>query len=67
MLKVGDTVVWRHAWNTEPPRDAVVTDIENHWGDGLESVPWSACGGRGIIVSLENGHWAYGFQIWPKP
>jgi hypothetical protein len=69
-LRVGNTVNWRGAWGTESPKDAVVKSIEincrNKQGDDRFSVDWDKVTDRSVIVTLDNGHWAYGNQISPK-
>lgn len=68
-LTVGDTVIWRGGHGTAMPREAVVNAIEvvvtpgDKYGVAVESVPWAACTGRGVIIDLVNGHWCYGEQV----
>jgi len=69
-LKTGDTVNWRGAWGSDPAMPAVVTVIEVNTrggkeGDPADSVPWEAVTRRNVVVSLDNGHWAYGNAIKP--
>jgi hypothetical protein len=70
LLKVGDTVVWKGAWGSQEPLDAEVESIEinceNKCGDSAEFVKWNKVHDRSVIVSLTNGHWAYGNQITQK-
>lgn len=68
MLKVGDVVWWSHIWGTEPPKKARIRLIElvGPWekeGFRVESVTWN--NKNAFIVSLDNGHWAYGYQLNP--
>ena len=36
------------------------------YGDPITSMDWgTVMAGREIIVSLDNNHWAYGFQLKP--
>lgn len=67
-LRVGDTVNWRNAWGTAPPAPAKVTDIEvtggfAEGGQGVAEIDWSEVYGRNVVVTLDNGSWAYGGQI----
>jgi hypothetical protein len=71
LLRIGDPVIWRGGWGSDPPKDATVTDItladeeRGKYGEEVKSMSWElvpiwAC------VSLDNGHWAYGYQLEPK-
>ena len=66
-LKIGDTVLWRGGFGSEPARLAVVEGIEitngGKYGDSVDEVPWSEVYDRNVTVDLENGHWAYAEQI----
>ena len=66
-LKIGDTVLWRGGFGSEPAKLAVVEGIEitngGKYGDSVEEVPWSEVYDRNVTVDLENGHWAYAEQI----
>lgn len=67
VLKIGDTVLWRGGFGSEPAKLAVVEEIEitggYKYGDSVDEVPWSKVYDRNVVVSLENGHWAYAEQI----
>lgn len=68
ILKVGDTVAWRGAWGTDAPKEAKVTAIESNCNGGkngieVDSVEWDEVTRENVVVSLENGHWAYGDQL----
>ena len=69
MLRIGDRVCWRNAWGSQPPVTAVVEGIEincggrRKYGDLVEEVSWEEVKKGGVVVSLTNGHWAYGYQI----
>ena len=71
-LKVGDTVIWRGAWGSEPPKEAKVEGIQkcpqgSKYGKDVTSADWdTVMNGRTIVVDLDNGHWAYGNQLKPK-
>ena len=66
-LKIGDEVSWRGAWGSQASKIAVVTEIEvtngGKYGDAVNSVEWSKVYDRNVVVTLDNGHWAYGEQI----
>ncbi len=66
LLKIGDTVMWRGSWGTENPQNATVEaieiDCENKTGKSVTKVEWSKVN-EDVIVTLDNGHWAYGYQI----
>ncbi len=67
LLKVGDTVLWRGGFGTEPFRKATVEGIEitngGKYGDPVDEVEWSKVRDRNVTVDLDNGHWAYAYQI----
>ena len=46
-LIVGDHVHWKGGWGSDPE----------------EEVDWDRVVGRDAIVDLNNGHWAWAFQI----
>ena len=67
-LKIGDKVMWRGAFGTEPSKEAVVTGIElcksgEKYGESRSSVDWKDK--DRIVVDLDNGHWAKGHQLSP--
>ena len=67
-LKIGDNVMWRGAWGTQPPVETTVTGIElcsvgSKYGMPVDKVSWNKVFDRGVVVTLSNGHWAYGDQI----
>ena len=69
LLKVGDTVSWRGSWGSDAPKLAKVVGLavtdrprEKH-GFSVELVHWSVVETNHCIVDLDNGHWAYGFQV----
>jgi hypothetical protein len=70
-LRIGDTVMWSGAWGTNAPRPATVTGMQRvhpgeKYGHGVEAMRWEDVPDR-AVVSLANGHWAYGHQIAPMP
>ena len=65
-LKVGDQVLWRGGFGSEPAQKAKVEEIEvclpgEKYGDQVDEVEWSKK--ANIVVILDNGHWARGHQI----
>ena len=73
VLKTGDTVNWRGAWGIDAPKEARVKEILLCEAEGVKhgslvnEVLWDkVTAGRKIIVDLDNGHWAWGFQISPR-
>jgi hypothetical protein len=68
LLKVGDTVNWKGSWGKDPSTEAKVTCIEvncvDKEGDEVDSVEWSEVDDT-VILSLDNDHWCYGYQVKP--
>ena len=67
-LKIGDTVLWRGGFGSEPSKLAKVQGIEickigKKEGRPVKSVDWNTVKTGNVIVDLDNGHWAYGRQI----
>lgn len=69
-LKVGDTVMWRGAWGMDPAKPAVVEEIERteqprskYDGVSVSEIDWKDK--HYALVTLDNGHWAYGEQLSP--
>lgn len=69
MLKIGDEVKWSGSWGSNPEEVVTVTNILlcNYPGDkegqNVSEVGWFRVKEREVIVDLDNGHWAWGFQI----
>lgn len=77
ILSVGDTVLWRGAFGTDPAKPAVILGIEVTAGprekDGcpVDSVEWATVRANRAIVTLQGDgcdfeNWAYGEQISPS-
>lgn len=72
MLKIGDKVNWSGTFGKDATLDAVVTAIQINDFNGsdngveVEEVPWILAVERKVIVSLDNGSWAWAFQISKK-
>jgi len=71
MLKVGDSVYWSGCFGTEAFKAATVTGIQlteeprEKYGIEVEEVEWTLVADNYAVVTLDNGHWAYGEQIAP--
>jgi hypothetical protein len=68
ILKVGDKVMWRGAWGKEIPKEAMVTEMElcgvgQKYGKPISSAKWTTVENDKVVVTLDNGHWAYGNQL----
>lgn len=68
VLKVGDRVMWRGAFGFGPAKPAVVVDMQrvapgDKYGDNVDEMPWDEVRRGYCVVSLDNGHWAYGTQL----
>ena len=72
LLKVGDKVMWLGSWGKDTAKEAIVEDIElckngQKYGSPVTTVAWEGVLNRtvNITVNLDNGHWAYGYQLKP--
>jgi len=69
LISVGDTVMWRGAWGSEPPKQAKIVYMElcvrEREKYGIEVEKAYFVDKNRLCVSLDSGHWAYGFQIEP--
>jgi hypothetical protein len=68
-LKVGDTVLWRGGWGRNGPLRVKVISLERcepgaKHGDDVTEMPWADVPSWGV-ADLDNGHWAYGYQLSP--
>ena len=69
ILKIGDKVLWRGAWGNEPAKEAKVKSIElcerrgEKEGKSVLVAKWADA--ERLVVDLDCGHWAYGYQISP--
>lgn len=64
-LRLGDEVIWRGSWGNDLPKEVKVTCIEVN-DINVSSIDWDKVESRDVVVDLDNGHWAYGFQIRKK-
>lgn len=67
-LKIGDKVMWRGAQGKEPAEEAIIKGIQlcavgEKYGKDVKTVSWSTVDHEKVVVTLTNGHWAYGHQI----
>ncbi len=67
-LKVGDTVRWKGSWGSDPEELAKVIGIEvcpigTKYGKEVNKVLWGTLDKKNIVVTLDNDHFAYGYQI----
>jgi|TARA_Y100001951_G_C11083513_1_gene152671 hypothetical protein len=68
-MKVGDKVMWSGSWGGNPPEEVTLTGIQVNESNGskeggrVEEVDWESVTERNIIVDLDNGHWAWAFQV----
>jgi len=69
-LVVGDVVKWRGCFGASDFQDAKVESIEITGGcksgEKVNRVNWDEVYERNVVVDLDNGHWAYAFQIKPN-
>lgn len=71
LLRIGDEVFWRGNWGKNAPKVAKVESIEtdcrdDKQGTPVDEVPWSEVYDSDIvIVTMDNEHWAYGYQLTP--
>ena len=71
VLRVGDTVSWRHNWGSGPLVSAKVTGLEQteypreKYGVGVLSVSWDTVRKNRVLVVLGE-KWAYSSQISPS-
>jgi hypothetical protein len=66
LLRVGDRVLSNHG----VARIKTITLAESYMLDGIDvpAVHWANLKTRFISVVLDNGHWAYGYQVYgPAP
>ena len=67
MLKIGDSVMWRGSWGTDAPKEVIVVGVEltrgDKYGDERSEISWDEMFDRNVVVTLNNGSWAYANQI----
>ncbi len=67
-LTIGDEVSWRGGWGSDKPKIVKVESIEidcngSKSGTDVLSCDWSKITDRNAIISLDNEHWCWGYQI----
>ena len=68
MMRVGDTVYYRGGWGSDAPKPAVVEAIDlcdrprEKYGEDVQAAPWEMK--EYVCVSLDDGHWAYGQDVY---
>lgn len=72
MLRIGDSVMWRGSWGRDMAKEVKITEIEIGCGDGkhgteVSEVSWDTIKEGGVVVTLDNNHWAYGYQLDELP
>ena len=67
MIRVGDTVIWRGSWGKDAPIPAKIVSMElcEHEREkyGIAVSEAHDIDKNRLVVSLDNGHWAYGMQL----
>jgi hypothetical protein len=70
-LKLGDKIIWRGEWGKGPPIVRTVASLfydpngQGKNGHEVPDVEWNKMIDRSVVVDMDNGHWAYGFQCKP--
>lgn len=68
-MKVGDKVMWKGCFGMDPARVATIEAIEetehrrSKHGWEVDEIEWARK--DYALVTLDNGHWAYGEQLAP--
>ena len=71
-LRVGDSVLWRGGWGSDPEKLVKVVTIQvnesngSKYGEDVQLVGWDTVVERKVLVDLDNEHWAWGNQIRPS-
>jgi hypothetical protein len=66
-IKIGDTVLWRGGWGAQPAKSVRVASMElceelrQKYGIPVDAI--HARDKDRTLFVLDNGHWAYGYQI----
>lgn len=68
IISIGSTVNWRGSWGMDVAKPVNVKRIEiceegQKEGVEVESVSYEELETKNVVFSLDNGHWAYGYQI----
>lgn len=64
ILTKGDSVLWRNTYGKDEPVEAEVIGITIK-NKEQETVSWEYINNypREVFLSLNNGHWCYGYQV----
>lgn len=71
IIKVGDTVMWRGCFGRDAAVPAKIEQMEmteqprTKYGVEVRAAFWDDK--DYLLVTLDNGHWAYGEQLSPLP
>jgi hypothetical protein len=67
MIKVGDEVIWRGSWGRDTPAPARIVSMElcesRREKYGITVTEAYEVDKDRLVVTLDNGHWAYGEQL----
>jgi len=73
LIKIDDAVSWRGEWGSAPIEKAKITHLtvttnpgEKYGDDYKKEVSWELVKENRVVVGLDNGHWAYSYQIAPE-
>lgn len=70
-LKIGDKVMWRGSFGWDDPAPAIVVAMEvteeprEKFGNPVDEIEWNVVEENRVLVTLDNGHWAYSEQLSP--
>ena len=68
-IRVGDEIVYRPAWGTGPATRVCVESMEvtlyprEKYGDPADEVDVVLVEQNRVVMTLDNGHWAYSDQV----
>lgn len=68
-VKIGDKVLWRGAWGSEPAKLVTVEGLDvtdyphEKYGVEVDEVCWDLVRQNRVVFSLDTGNWAYSSQI----
>lgn len=63
VLHAGDRVSVSTSWGDGPIEEHTAIGIFTRDSDELPEVAWARLTDRSIVVDLDDGHWAYGYQL----
>lgn len=69
VLRIGDTVQYRGGWGNDPPKYAVIEQLEvtakpgEKYGIDVEIVDASLVRANRVVFGFTNGHWCYSDQV----